>query len=185
MERDTKSIEYEIVDQILIAEICFDICKSVPIIPGRGSDFLPFYYNLVFSKGIISLHSLLLSSLPDELSIKNYLKRHRLDFPSMDIDDFETEIVFISKLFQNILPISLRHKVFAHIDQGFRHADFTNAYIIPESVEKYISLIQDLKKLFFKFCNHSQGDYHKKILEQSKSIIEKIVSDSNLSHRQL
>lgn len=181
MERDTRSIEYEIVNQILIAEICFDVCKFVPIIPGRGSDFLPFYYNLNFSKGIISLHSLLLSNLPDELSIKNYLKQHKFDFPSVNIDEFEAEIASISESFKNILPMSLRHKVFAHIDQGFRHTDFTSAYIIPETVEKYISLIQNLKKSFFKFCNHAQNDYpFGNILEQSKLVIAKIVGDSDL-----
>ena len=183
MERGTRSIEYEIINQILIAEICFDVCKSVPIIPGRGSDFLPFYYNLNFSKGIISLHSLLLSNLPDELSIKNYFKQHRLDFPSVNIDEFETEIASISELFKNILPVSLRHKVFAHIDQGFRHTDFASAYIIPETVEKYISLIQNLKKSFFKFCDYAQNDYpFGKILQQTESIVKIVVDNSNTNY---
>lgn len=180
MARDTRSIEYEIVNQILIAEICFDICKSIPIVRGRGSDFLPFYYNLNFSRGIISLHSLLLSTLTDELSIKNYLKQHKFDYPSVAIDDLELEIASISESFKNILPMSLRHKVFAHIDQGFRHTDFTSAYIVPETVEKYISLIQNLKKSFFKFCNYAQNDYpFGNILEQSKSVVKTIVENTD------
>lgn len=184
MKRETKSIEYEIVNQILISEICFDICKAVPIIPGRGSDFLPFYHNLNFSKGIISLHSLLLSNLPDELSIKNYLERHRFDFPSENIDDFEAEIALISESFKNILPVSLRNKVAAHVDQGFRHTDFTSAYIIPDSVEKYVSLVQNLKKSFFKFCNFAQNDYpFGKILEQSELIIKMVTDNSDKNYR--
>jgi len=177
--RNSSSIENEIVNQILISEICFDICKSIPTIPGRGSDFLPFYHNINFSKGIISLHSLLLSNLSDELSIKNYLKQYRFDFPSINIDEFEAEIASISKSFKSILPISLRHKVAAHTDQGFKHTDFTSAYIIPDSVEKYISLIQNLKKSFFEFCNHAQNNYpFGKILQQTKSIVKMVIDNS-------
>ncbi len=177
MRRETKSIEYEIVNQILISEICFNNCKLIPKIPGRGNDFLPFYHNLNFSKGIISLHSLLCSNSPNELSIKNYLKQHRFDFPSVNIYDFETKIVSISKAFKDILPISLRHKIAAHIDQEFIHTDFTSAYIIPDSVEKYISLIQNLKKSFLTFCNYTQNDYpFGKILKQSESIVQMVIS---------
>ena len=184
MKRGTRSIEHEIVNQILIAEICFDVCKSVPIISGRGSDFLPFYHNLNFSKGIISLHSLLLSNLSDELSIKNYLKQHRFDFPAVNIDEFEAEIASISESLKSILPVSLRHKIIAHIDQGFKHSDFTSAYIIPESVEKYILLIQNLKKSFFKFCNYAQNDYpFGKILQQTKSIVKIVVDNSDTNYQ--
>ena len=117
MKRNTNDIGYEIINQILISEVCFDICKSIPIIYGPKKNFLPFYYNLNFSKAIISLHSLLVSTLPNELSIRNYLKQYREDFPKKNLDDFETEITSISKSFKKALPISLRHKVFAHIDQ--------------------------------------------------------------------
>jgi len=179
IKRNTRDIEYEIVNQILISEICFDVCKSIPTIQGRGSDFLPFYHNLNFSKGIISLHSLLLSNLPDELSIKNYLKQYRLNFPNVEIDDFQAEITSISESFKNIFPFSLRHKIVAHTDQGFKHANFTNAYIIPDSVEEYISLVKNLKKLFFKFCNYAQNDYpFGKILEQTNHIVKIIVNNS-------
>jgi len=176
MKRSINEIEYEIVNQILVSEVCFDICKSIPIIAGRGNDFLPFYYNLNFSKAIISLHSLLASTLPNELSIKNYLKQYKEDFPDKKLDDFEAEITSISKLFEETLPISLRHKVCAHIDQGFKHSDFTCAYILPESLGNYISIVQILKKTFLKFCNHSQTDYpFDEIVEQSKSAIKLMV----------
>ena len=184
IKRNTHDIEYEIVNQILISEICFNVCKSIPIILGRGRDFLPFYYNLNFSKGIISLHSLLLSNLSDELSIKNYLKQYRLDFPDMDIDNFEAEIASISESFKNIFPLSLRHKIAAHTYQGFKHTDFTNAYILPDSVEKYISLVQNLKKSFFKFCNYAQNDYpFSKILEQTKDIVKRVVDNSDKNYQ--
>ncbi|MEK7622108.1 MAG: hypothetical protein AAB415_02925 [Patescibacteria group bacterium] len=184
MNRSIKDIEYEIVNQILISEICFDVCKSIPIIQGRGSDFLPFYYNLNFSKGIISLHSLLLSNLSDELSIKNYLKQCRFDSPGININEVEAEIASISESFKNILPLSLRHKIAAHIDQKLKHTYFTSAYIIPDSVEKYISLIQNLKKSFFKFCNYAQNNYpHGRILEQSKAVIKKIVGESDFKYQ--
>jgi hypothetical protein len=184
VKRSIKDIEYEIVNQILISEICFDVCKSIPTIPGRGSDFLPFYHNLNFSKGIISLHSLLLSNLTDELSIKNYLKQHRFDFPNVKIDEFEAEIASISESFKNIFPLSLRHKIAAHIDQGFNHTDFTNAYIISDSVEKYISLIQNLKKSFFKFCNYAQNDYpFGRILEQTTDIVKMVVDKSDKNYQ--
>ncbi len=176
--RNIHDIEYEIAHQILVSEVCFDICKSIPIIDGRGNDFLPFFYNLNFSKAIISLHSLLISIIPNELSIKNYLEQYRFDFPSVNIDEFEAEIVSISESFKDIFSMSLRHKVFAHIDQEFKHIDFTSAYIIPELVEKYILLIRNLKKSFFKFCNYAQNDYpFGKILEQSKSAVKAIIDN--------
>lgn len=184
IKRSINDIENEIVHQILTSEICFDVCKSIPIIPGRGSDFLLFYYNLNFSKGSISLHSLLLSNLPNELSIANYLKQYKLDFPNKDINNFEAEITSISQLFKDIFPMQLRHKVFAHIDKKFKHTDFTNAYIIPESIEKYIELVKKLKKSFFSFCNHAQNDYpFGKILEQSKSIVKMVVDNSEKNYQ--
>ncbi len=173
MKRDTKSIGHEIIHQILISEICFDICKEIPIIPGRGSDFLPFYYNLIYTKGIIILHGLLLSNSPNELSLKNFLKQYAIDFPGIDILDFEKEITLISEEFRIVLPISLRNKVCAHIDQDFKHTDFTCAYIIPDSVDKYLEIVKKLKNIFFEFFGHAKNDYpFHSILEQSKIIID-------------
>lgn len=182
--RSLSDVEDEIVKQILISEVCFDICKFISEIEeskisGRGSDFIPFYYNLNFSKGVISLHSLLLSNLSKELSIKNYLKKHKSKFPDKKINNFEEKITAISDSLKSIFPMSLRNKICAHIDEEFKHTDFTNAYLTPESVEKYVLLIQKIKKLFFEFCNHQQDDYpFIKILSQSKSIIKMYISDA-------
>ena len=179
-KRNIRDIEREIINQILISEVCFDICRAIPTLPGRGSDFLPFYYNLNFSKGIISLHSLLLSNQKSELSIKNFLKQYKTDYPSEDITGVEAKIATIAETFGKILPVSLRHKVAAHIDQEFKHTDFTSAYIIPESVEKYVAIVSDLKDAIFAFTNYARNDYpHRKILEQSKDVFEKIVRESD------
>lgn len=189
INRSTKSIEYEIVNQILISEICFDICKFISEIEeskrsGRGSDFVPFYFNLNFSKGIISLHSLLLSNSPDELSIKNYVIRHRWDLPNVNVSEFEMEVSSISKSFKNVLPVSLRHKIAAHVDQEFRHADFTSAYIVPDSIAKYDSVVKELKKAFFNFTNWTENDYpYGRILEQSKSVIGKVIGQSDSKYQ--
>jgi len=43
MKREIFDFQNEIVSQILLAEVCFDVCGEIPKIPGRGSDFLPFY----------------------------------------------------------------------------------------------------------------------------------------------
>ena len=104
------------------------------------------------------------------------MKQYREDFPKKNLDDFETEITSISKSFKKALPISLRHKVCAHIDQKFKHSDFTCAYILPESLGNYISIVKILKRTFLKFCNHSQTDYpFDEIVEQSKSAIKLMV----------
>lgn len=180
MRRSVRDIEYEIVNQILISEICFDICKAIPTLPGRGSDFLPFYYNLNFSKGVISLHSLLLSNSPDELSIKNFLKQYKADYPSENMMYIEAKIASMADSFKKILPASLRNKVAAHTDQEFKHTDFTSAYIVPDSVEKYAEVVSNLKETIFAFTNYARDDYpHDKILEQSKSVVEKIIRESD------
>ena len=179
-KRNIRDVEHEIVNQILISELCFDICKAIPTLPGRGSDFLPFYYNLSFSKGTISLHSLLLSNSSDELTVKNFLKQYKTDYPNEDIAEVETKITSITDSFKKILPVSLRHKVVAHVDQEFKHTDFTSAYIMPETVEKYASIVSGIKEAIFEFTNHAQNDYPDgRILEQSKSIIDKIVKESD------
>lgn len=113
-QRSLKSIENEIVYQILISEICFDICRSIPTIPGHGNDFLPFYYNLNFSKGIISLHGLLLSNHKNELSVKNYIKEHKYNYPSEDISEFDQKIATISESFKKSYQCHYDTK-FAHI----------------------------------------------------------------------
>lgn len=185
IKRTLNDLEYEIVDQILVAEICLNICKATPIISGRGSDFIPFYYNLNFSKGIITLHSLLISNQFNEITIRNYLKQYKVEYPLKNIEEFEYKFSKLSKEFKDMVPISLRNKVCAHIDQGFTHVDFTNAYIYPSAIEIYVNLIIKLKKLFFNFCGHAEYDRpFDKIIEQSKFITKTIINDS-LNYRNL
>ena len=178
-QRQKNDIEYEIASQIFIIEVCFDICKEIPTLPGRGSDFLPFYYNLNFSKGIISLYSLLLSNSSDELSIKNFLNQYEENYSKNKTTNFEKEIDSVRESFSKKFPISLRNKIFAHIDQQFKHTDFTNAYCAPDCVEKYAKITSQLKKEFFSLTNHAQDIYpHSKILDQSKAIINNIKKES-------
>lgn len=184
IKRTLNDLEYEIVDQILVAEICLNICKATPIVSGRGSDFIPFYYNLNFSKGIITLHSLLISNQFDEITIRNYLKQYKAEYPLKNIEEFECELSKLSKECKDMLPVSLRNKVCAHIDQGFTHIDFTNAYIYPSAIEIYINLIIKLKKLFFNFCGHAEYDHpFDKILEQSEFITKIIINNSSNDHK--
>ncbi|MEJ0053449.1 MAG: hypothetical protein WDN10_01835 [bacterium] len=182
--RSLRDIEYEIVNQIYLCEICFDVCKAVPKLPGRGSDFLPFYYNLNFSKGVISLHSLLLSNSPGELSIRNFLAQYKADYSREDTAEIEAKVASIADAFKKVLPLSLRHKVAAHIDQEFKHANFTSAYIVPDAAEKYAEIVRKLKDAIFAFTNYAQDDYpHGRILEQSKTAIEQIISESDETYR--
>ena len=175
MKLNMEQIEYEIVHQILFCELCFNICKSIKIIPGRGNDFLPYYYNLNFTKGLLSLHSLLLSSKNGELSTKNYISEHKKVFPNEDIQDFKDKIDSISDLFKKSFPMPLRHKIAAHIDESFRHTAFTSAYIMPTLVPKYMDIISQLKDVFFEFCNYSKNDQPlHKIKEQSDAILKTI-----------
>ena len=175
MEINIVRFEHEIVNQILISELCFDICKSIKIIPGKGSDFLPYYYNLNYIKGLISLHSLLLSKEKGELSIINYISEYKHNFPKTNIQNFKRDISLIANLFKKTFPLPLRNKIAAHIDVSFKHLDFTSAYIIPELVNKYVKIIKQLKVSFFKFCNHAEQDNpFKKIKQQSDSLLKKL-----------
>lgn len=177
MKRSIEQIEYEIVHQILLCELCFDICNSIispKIIPCRGSDFLPYYYNLNFTKGLLSLHSLLLSLKNGELSIRNYISEHKKNFPGNNIQDFEKKIASISDSFQKLSPIPLRPKIAAHIDESFQHTNFTSAYIIPTLVPEYTKIISQLKDVFFEFCNYTKNNKFHKIKEQSDAILKTI-----------
>ena len=183
MSRSLRDIENEIVHQVLISEICFDICKNTPVIPGRGPDFLPFYFNLNFTKGIISLHSILLSNSSDEISIKNYIKQFKLENSFSEIKEFESKIKLIRGKFKSVWPDSLRHKIGAHIDKNFNHTNFTNAYIAPVLIEKYIAIIKDLKELFFPFVNHALCDYpYESLIKQSKAIFKKILDEDDKNY---
>jgi hypothetical protein len=175
MKRSIRHIENEIVHQIFFCELCFEICSSIEIIPGRGSDFLPYYYNLNFTKGLISLHSLLLSKEKNELSIRNFIREYKAINPHEDLTDFEDEIISISNKFKESFPMPLRHKIAAHIDESFQHTDFTSAYIMPTLREKYLEIAIELKKAFFAFCNYAIDDKpFDKIKEQSDKILKDV-----------
>ena len=173
MKRSIKSIESEIIHQIIISELWFNICNSIEIIPGRGNDFLPYYYNLNFTRGLISLHSLLLSKLKNELSISNYIKLYESIYWKEWIKEFKSKIEDISTIFEDSFPLPLRHKIAAHIDESFKHTDFTSAYVMPSLIEIYIEIVSKLKERFFEFTNYSRSDNpFYKIKEQSDSIIK-------------
>jgi len=173
MERNIMQIKSEIVHQILLCELGFNICSSIKIIPGRGFDFLPYYYNLNFTKGILSLHSLLLSQERDELSIKNYISEYKEKFPGKDIKDFEDKILQISDSFKKLSPEPLRHKIAAHLDEGYSHAGFTSGYMMPQLIPEFLGLISQLKDVYFGFCNYSKTDYpFGNIKKQSDEILK-------------
>lgn len=168
VQRSICDIEREVVDQILISELCLDVCNEVPVVSGSGADFLPYFYNLNFSKAAISLHSLLLSKSPNEISIKNYISHYKQKHPTEDIAIFEKEIEKTRQSFEYIFPDALRHKIFAHLDGQYKHGDFMVAYVEPKLLKKYITVVENLKKCFFDSVNHARGDYpYDKILEQS------------------
>lgn len=181
MKQSLSHVECEIVNQILISELCFDIChdiynNNIDDIQGRGDDFIPFYYNLNFIKGVLSLHSLLLSNEVGELSIKNYIKKITQDGSNKDVDNFKKEIFEVSKNFKAVIPVSLRHKIAAHIDEGFAHSDFSCAYIAPNLIPKYQKVAKNLKQIFFKFTGWSLNNYpHGKIRDQSNNMVEMVL----------
>lgn len=172
-------IENEIVNQILIAETCFMICEIIPVAAGRGSDFLPFYYNLNFVKGVICLHSLLVSKDRSEVTIANYLTQRETDSVRKESDDARKKCIALTSRIETIFPVSLRNKVVAHIDSGFRHSDFTCAYMCgSETLDGYLAVTKETKELFFDLTNYDKwSSVHKKILLQSEKIISTILSD--------
>jgi len=175
MMRRCKDIENEIIHQILFCELCFDVCNSIKIIPGRGADFLPYFYNLNFVKGIILLHSLLLSTKKSELSIKKYISKRKEDNLTANNDgikNFEKYINLISVEFKESFPISLRNKIGGHLDENYRHTDFISAYIMPKLVPEYVKITSELKDTFFKFCNHSMDVPFPKLREQIDEILQ-------------
>ena len=177
MKRSIKGIEEEIVHLILVAELCFDICEATETVPGRGADFLPFYYNLNYTKGLINLHSLLLSKEERELSLQNYLTEFKKASPGIDISCLEQEISKIRLPFEEAFPVKfpLRHKIAAHFDEMFDHTDFTNGYILPATVPTLVALCKNLKQVFLKFTGWASHDYpFSKVLEQSVSIISSL-----------
>ena len=173
MKHSITSFETEIVQQILISELCFETCRSIPDIPGLGNHFLPYFHNLSYQRGVDSLYSLLLSRNPNELSLKHYIKLHKQERSNKDITALEKNIEQITKDFEIATPFSIRNKVGSHLDGDFTHTGFTSGYLMPETIDNLIKITQQLKKSFFPFVNHSLRDNpHGKLLEQIYKVVD-------------
>lgn len=173
MKRNLSDYEYEIVNQILVIELCFNACKEIPIEPGMGNHFNCYFFNLNMSKGISSLQSLL-DPTQDEISIKNYILEHNSFLSKRaDYQIFLKEIEVIKKNFK-ILASNMRHKVVSHLDSGFKHSDFTSAYLLSNKLDNFIKIVSNLKRVFFKFSNYAQNQSHNNILQQVKVAIKNI-----------
>jgi hypothetical protein len=173
MRRNLSDYEYEIVNQILVIELCFYACKKIPIKAGMGDHFNCYFFNLNMSKGINSLQSLL-DPTKGEISIKNYITEHKnLISKKADYSTFIKETDAIKKEFKRV-ALNMRHKVVSHLDSDFKHSDFTSAYLLPDKLDNFIKITADLKKVFFKFSNWADYDSHYSILQQVNFITEKI-----------
>ena len=170
--RTVSDIEKEIIDLILQAEVCFDICKSIPTHTGPGETFLPFYYNLACSRGLIILHSLLISSYRKEITIVGYINALELEKNKEKILTFRKDIKKIKKSFEGFYTTHLRHKVVAHLDKQYKHEGFTCGYMLSETIlDSFISIIASLKEVFYQFANYSKDNYLINIKEESDLII--------------
>lgn len=149
------------------AEVCFDICKSIPRHSGPGETFLPFYYNLVCSRGLIILHSFLISTSKKEITIVGYINDYGPEKNKEEIFIFKKDIEQIKKLFEEFYTTHLRHKVVAHLDKKYKHEGFTCGYMISETtLDNFICIIARLKKVF------SQDNYLINIKEETDSVIK-------------
>ena len=176
MKRRLSDYEYEIINQILIIELCFHACKEVPIKPGMGDHFNCYFFNLNMSKGISSFQSLL-DPTKGEISIKNYINEHNDSlYCRNNYSTFVNEMDVVKKEFERVIS-NMRHKVVSHLDSGYKHSDFTSAYLLSDKLDDLIEIIANLKKIFFKFSNWAQGGSHDSILQQISSVI-KIISQS-------
>ena len=176
--RNIRGVEYEIAYQILFAELSFDICEMIPQQPGLGNNLLPYLYNLNFSKGVNSLHSLLVSKQPDEISLEYYFKQHQYEYKSQIDQGLLESIAELKHQFENLLDVSIRNKITAHTDLKFAHTDFTSAYMLPSKLPEIKSIIVKLKKVFFEDTNHSLTDDPMwKIRKQAEIIIDYLVKN--------
>lgn len=179
MKRSISDIENEIINQILVAETCFLICKSSPTPAGRGDDFLPFFYNLTFSKGVMSLHNLLLSKKRNEITIANYIAQKDLEFMRGSGLVINKKIIDLIKQMNLVFPISLRNKVIAHNDSNFAHADFARAYLADKTtLNEYMAITEDLKEVFCEVSNYDKTVSYDKILFQAKQVVETILKSN-------
>lgn len=179
MKHTISSFENEIVQQILINEVCLIACKSTFGQAGLGSHFTPFFYNLNFQKVIDSLHSLLVSQDSNELTINNYIDLFKVKYSDKDIRTLEQNIKEITEKFKGLAPFPLRNKVGSHLDGDFTHADFTNGYLMPEILDHIIYINNELKESFFSFVNHSLSDnLHKQLIEQIHNVTDKFTNEN-------
>ena len=97
MKRGLSDYEYEIVNQILTIELCFDACKEVSINAGMGDHFNCYFFNLNISKGITSLQSLL-DPTKTEISLKNYIKEHDTSISKRERGERRVDAVELDEL---------------------------------------------------------------------------------------
>jgi hypothetical protein len=178
MKRKISDYEGEIVNQILLIELCFNACKAMPIKPGLGSHFNCYFFNLNMSKGIASLHSLL-KPTKGEISVKNYTKIYK-DFicERIDYHDFVKKTNNIEKDSEETI-LNMRHKVVSHLDQNFKHSDFVSGYMFTnefdsKKLEDLLKITNELKQVFFKFTNWSINQNRDDVLDQIIKIVESI-----------
>ncbi len=178
MNRSVTDIENEIVNLILIAETCFLVCKIIPV-NERGNDFLPFFYNLNFSKGVMCLHNLLLSKKRNEITITNYTAQKGLKSIGSSGAGLNKRFVSLITRMDLAFPISLRNKVIAHNDSHFTHADFACAYLTDmATLDKYLEITRDLKDVFCEVANYDKTVSYDRILFQAKQAIETVLKSN-------
>jgi hypothetical protein len=177
MKQSISTFERELVHQILLCELCFETCHSIPGFPGLGSHFLPYFYNLNFNRGIDSLHSLLLSNQTNELSLKNYIKvRKENGGNDLLLKEFEKTISELVANFRRLAAFAPRNKITAHLDGDFTHIDFTTGYIMPEILNDLIEITRLLKLQFFPLVNHALADDpYSHIRGQVNTVIDRFV----------
>jgi hypothetical protein len=128
---------------------------------------------LNFTRGLISLHALLASNDIQEITVPNYIQQYEWEYKTKIDPAFKREIEDLSKQYKDIYEVSFRHKIAAHISMEFKHTDFTNAYMLPSYINKYLLISKKLKRAFFIFIKYQQNDDpFYRINIQAKSIID-------------
>ena len=178
MKRNISDYECEIVNQILLIELCFNASKITPIKPGLGSHFNCYFFNLNMSKGISTLHSLL-KPTKEEISIKNYILNYGEELSKRNgYEIFIKSIDLIKEEFEGVIQ-NTRHKVVSHLDPNFRHSDFMSGYMFTtkensEKLDSLLKMTKDFKESFFPFTNWSIDNNHDKVLVQINRVLLKV-----------
>ena len=141
--------EEEIINQILIIELCLEICKEIPTTNGLGPHFYPYFYNLNYSQAVLSLYSLLKSKEKKEISFDNYFIKYKKQIEVRDKIKIDNLKKSIDKLSKDFSKINYRNKVHGHKDENFKHLDFVSGYCVPKNIDNLIVIIKKLKKEFF------------------------------------